>query len=85
MKNWLNLNEHTTWKKGYEDKHSHPVYKHAESPSQWEATGRVIVSCYGKGEAIDIRIMETDSDLQHQVNITIDDGKLKVIVSEQTK
>jgi hypothetical protein len=30
--------------------------------------------------------MNTDKDLQHQINITIDDdGKLKAIVSEQTK
>ena len=44
------------------------------------------MSCYGKGGAIDIRFMNTDKDLQHQVNITIDsDGKLKAIVSEQTK
>jgi len=29
--------------------------------------------------------MDTDKDLQHQINITVDDGKLKAIVSEQTK
>ena len=43
------------------------------------------MQCYGKGGAIDIRLMNTDKDLQHQINITIDDGKLKAIVSEQTK
>ena len=71
MKNWLNLNDNTPWVKGYEDKHSNPLYKHAESP---------------ESAAIDIRLMNTDKDLQHQINITIDDdGKLKAIVSEQTK
>ena len=41
---------------------------------------------YGEGNAIDIRIMENNSDLRHDINITIDDdGKLKAIVSEQTK
>ena len=41
---------------------------------------------YGKGGAIDIRIMENDTDLKHDINITVDDdGKLKAIVSEQTK
>ena len=43
------------------------------------------MTCYGKGGAIDIRLMDTDKDLQHQINITVDDGKLKAIVSEQTK
>ena len=87
MKKWLNLNEKTPWEKGYEDKHSNPVYKHAESPSQWKVEcNKVFMSCYGKGGAIDIRLMNTDKDLQHQINITVDsDGKLKVIVSEQTK
>ena len=41
---------------------------------------------YGKGGAIDIRIMENDTDFQHNINITVDkDGKLKAMVSEQTK
>tara|TARA_Y100001938_G_scaffold9999_1_gene12341 strand:+ start:167 stop:301 length:135 start_codon:yes stop_codon:yes gene_type:complete len=41
---------------------------------------------YGEGGAIDIRIMENDTDLKHDINITVDnDGKLKAIVSEQTK
>ena len=34
---------------------------------------------------LDEQLMDTDNDLQHQINITIDDGKLKAIVSEQTK
>ncbi len=86
MKNWLNLNEKTPWKKGYEDTHSNPVYRHSKSPEQWETEcNRLIMSCYGEGGAIDIRLMNTDSDLQHQINITIEDGKLKAIVSEQTK
>ena len=86
MKNWLDLNVNTPWEKGYEDKHSNPVYKHAESPDKWDVEcNRLIMSCYGEGNAIDIRLMNTDSDLQHQLNITIEDGKLKAIVSEQTK
>ena len=86
MKNWLNLNENTPWIKGYEDTNSHPVYKHAESPEQWKIEcNKVFMQCYGKGAAIDIRLMNTDNDLPHQINITIDDGKLKAIVSEQTK
>ena len=74
------------WIKGYEDKHSNPVYKHAESPEQWEMKcDRLIVSCYGDGGAIDIRLMDSNNDFQHQINITIDNGKLKAIVSEQIK
>ena len=75
------------WIKGYEDKHSNPVFKHCENPDKGEVkSNRLIVSYYGKGGAIDIRLMDTANDLQHQINITVDDdGKLKAIVSEQTK
>ena len=74
------------WIKGFEDIHSNPVYKHCKNPNKWEVkSNRLIVSYYGNGGAIDIRLMNTDNDLQHQINITVDDGKLKVIVSEQTK
>ena len=75
------------WFKGYEDKHSNPVYKHCYDPDKWEIkSNRLIMTCYGKGGAIDIRLMDTDNDLQHQINITVDkNGKLKAIVSEQTK
>ena len=75
------------WIKGFEDIHSNPVYKHCKNPNKWEVkSNRLIVSYYGKGGAIDIRLMDTDNDLQHQINITVDDdGKLKAIVSEQTK
>jgi len=74
------------WIKGYEDKHSNPVYKHCKNPDKWEVkSNRLIVSYYGNGAAIDIRLMDTDKDLQHQINITVDNGKLKAIVSEQTK
>ena len=31
------------------------------------------MTCYGKGGAVDIRLMDTDNDLQHQINITVDD------------
>ena len=87
MKDWLNLNENTPWIKGFEDIHSNPVYKHCKNPNKWEVkSNRLIVSYYGKGGAIDIRLMDTDNDLQHQINITVDDdGKLKAIVTEQTK
>ena len=86
MKDWFNLEEHTPWEKGYEDKHSNPVYKHATSPDKWDVEcNRLIMNSYGEGNAIDIRLMNTDKDLQHQLNITIEDGKLKAIVSEQTK
>ena len=87
MKNWFNLNVNTPWIKGHEGPNSNPVYKHAESPSKWDIKcTRLIMSCYGEGGAIDIRLMNTDKDLQHQINITVDsDGKLKAIVSEQTK
>ena len=75
------------WVKGYEDEHSHPVYKHAKNPDKWEIKdSRFIMFEYGEGNAIDIRIMENNSDLRHDINITVDDdGKLKAIVSEQTK
>ena len=74
------------WIKGFEDIHSNPVYKHCKNPNKWEVkSNRLIVSYYGNGGAIDIRLMDTDNDLQHQINITIEDGKLKAIVSEQTK
>ena len=44
------------------------------------------MSYYGDGGAIDIRLMDTDNDFQHQINITVDkDGKLKAMLSEQTK
>ena len=87
MKNWFNLNENTPWIKGYEDKHSNPVYKHAESPEKWDINcNRMIMSCYGEGGAIDIKIRENNSDFKHDINITVDkDGKLQAIVSEQTK
>ena len=74
------------WIKGFEDIHSNPVYKHCKNPNKWEVkSNRLIVSYYGNGGAIDIRLMDTDEDLQHQINITINDGKLQAIVSEQTK
>ena len=86
MKEWFNLNENTPWIKGYEDVNSNPVYKHCKNPNKWEVkSNRLIVSYYGNGGAIDIRLMDTDEDLQHQINITINDGKLQAIVSEQTK
>ena len=74
------------WIKGYEDIHSNPVYKHCDNPDKWEVkSNRLIMSCYGNGNAIDIRLMDTDKDFQHQINITIVDGKLNARVSEQTK
>ena len=74
------------WVNGYEDTNSNPVYKHCYDPDKWEVkSNRLIMTCYGDGGAIDIRLMDTDKDLQHQINITVDDGKLKAIVSEQTK
>ena len=75
------------WIKGYEDTNSNPVFKHCKNPDKWEVkNSRFIMFRYGKGGAIDIRLMNTDKDLQHQINITVDsDGKLKAIVSEQTK
>ena len=86
MKEWFNLNENTPWIKGYEDKHSNPVYKHAESPESWKVKcNKVFMQCYGKGGAIDIRLMDTDNDFQHQINITVEEGELKVIVTEQIK
>tara|TARA_B100001996_G_scaffold247329_1_gene191597 strand:+ start:150 stop:416 length:267 start_codon:yes stop_codon:yes gene_type:complete len=88
MKNWLNLNNNIPWENQKNTtENSNPVNRYTDNPSQWEVTGsRVIFNCYGEGQAIDIRIMETDSDKQHQVNITVgDDGKLKARVSEQIK
>ena len=87
MKNWFNLNHNIPWENQKNTtENSNPINRYADSPKQWEATGRVIVNCYGDGGAIDIRIMEIDSDKQHQVNITVgDDGKLKARGSEQTK
>ena len=71
------------WIKGFEDIHSNPVYKHCKNPNKWEVkSNRLIVSYYGDGGAIDIRLMDTDNDLQHQINITVDkDGKLQAIIS----
>ena len=74
------------WIKGYEDIHSNPVFKHAKNLDKWDIkSNRLIMSCYGEGNAIDIRLMDTDNDFQHQINITVDDGELKVIVTEQIK
>ena len=75
------------WIKGYEDVPSNPVFKHCKNPDKWEVKdSRFIMFRYGEGSAIDIRIMENDADLRHDINITVDDdGKLKAIVSQQTK
>jgi hypothetical protein len=75
------------WINGYKDKHSNPVYKHAKNPDKWEVKdSRFIMYRYGEGGAIDIKIMENGTDFKHTINITVDDdGKLKAIVSEQTK
>ena len=75
------------WIKGYEDVHSNPVFKHCKNPDKWEVIdSRFVMFRYGKGGAIDIRIMENDTDLKHDINITVDDdGKLQAIVSQQTK
>ena len=75
------------WIKGFEGPHSNPIFKHAKNPDKWEVKdSRFIMFRYGEGGAIDIRIMENDADLRHDINITVDeDGKLKAIVSEQTK
>ncbi len=75
------------WINDHEDKHSNPVYKHCKNPDRWEVKdSRFIMFRYGRGGAIDIRIMENDTDFRHDINITVDDdGKLKAIVSEQTK
>ena len=88
MKHWFNLNNNIPWEDQKNiTENSNPVNRYTDNPTQWEATGsRVIFNCYGDGKVIDIRIMEIDSDKQHQVNITVgDDGKLKARVSEQTK
>ena len=87
MKHWFNLNNNIPWENQKNTtENSNPINRYTDSPPQWEATGRLIFNCYGDGQAIDIRIMEIDSDKQHQVNITVgDDGKLKARVSEQTK
>ena len=74
------------WIKGYQDKHSNPVYKHAKNPDKWEIeSNRLIVSYYGEGGAIDIKVLDSKTDFAHHINITVDDGKLKAMVSEQTK
>ena len=87
MKDWFNLNENTRWIKGYEDKHSNPVFKHCKTPAKGEVKdSRFIMFRYGKGGSIDIRIMENDTDFKHDINITVDnDGKLKAMVTEQIK
>ena len=75
------------WIKGYEDVNSNPVFKHCKNPDKWEVKdSRFIMFRYGEGNAIDIRIMENDTDLKHDINITVDDdGKLKAMITEQTK
>ena len=74
------------WIKGFEDIHSNPVYKHSKNPEQWKVEcNKVFMQYYGEGGSIDIRIMENNTDFQHQINITVDDGKLKAMVTEQIK
>tara|TARA_Y100001963_G_scaffold82927_1_gene114927 strand:- start:68 stop:334 length:267 start_codon:yes stop_codon:yes gene_type:complete len=79
------------WEKGYQSENSHPVHKHCDNPEKWEIKdSRFIMFCYGNdfqnNGAIDIRIMENNTDLQHQINITVDKkGKLKARITEQTK
>ena len=86
MKNWLNLNVNTPWIKGFEGPNSNPVFKHAKNPDKWEVKdSRFIMFCYGEDGSIDIKIRENNTDLKHDINIVVEDGKLKAIVSEQTK
>ena len=75
------------WIRGYEDKHSNPVFKHCKNPDKWEVKdSRFIMFRYGKGGSIDIKIRENNSDFKHDINIIVDNyGKLQAIVSEQTK
>ena len=75
------------WINGYQDKHSNPVYKHAKNPDKWDISAdRFHITYYGKGGAIDIKVLDSKTDFAHLINITVDDdGKLKAIVSEQTK
>ena len=74
------------WINGYQDKHSNPVYKHAKNPDKWDISAdRFYITYYGEGNAIDIKVLDSKTDFAHHINITIDDGKLKAIVSEQTK
>ena len=75
------------WINGYQDKHSNPVYKHAKNPDKWDISAdRFHITYYGEGGAIDIKILDSKNDFAHHVNITVDDdGKLKAIISEQTK
>ena len=76
----------TEWVKGYEDKHSNPVYKHCKNPDQWDISAdRFHITYYGEGGAIDIKVLDSKTDFAHHVNITIEDGKLKAMISEQTK
>ncbi len=75
------------WIKGFEGPNSNPVYKHCDNPEKWEAKdSRFIMFCYGEGGAIDIRVLDSNHDFDHHINITVDDdGKLKARVSEQIK
>ena len=59
----------------------YPVYKFFEDPKEWVGSGTVVVSC--KDGAVDVKIMEKDSDRIHLVSVYSDDGPVKTVVTEQ--
>ncbi len=59
----------------------YPVYKFFEDPEKWVGTGTVVVSC--KDGAVDVKIMEKDSNRIHHVHVHTDDGPVKTVITEQ--
>ena len=59
----------------------YPVYKFFEDPKEWVGSGTVVVSC--KDGAVDVKIMEKDSTMIHQISVYSDDGPVKTVVTEQ--
>ena len=69
------------WIKGYQDKHSNPVFKHCKNPDKWEIKdSRFIMFRYGKGGSIDIKIRENNSDFR---NLLINDSDVKKYLSKK--
>jgi len=59
----------------------YPVYKYFEDPEKWVGNGTVVVTC--KDGAVDVKIMEMDTNKIHHLRVYSDDGPVKSIITEQ--
>ena len=59
----------------------YPVYKYFEDPEKWVGNGTVVDTC--KDGAVDVKIMEMDTNKIHHLRVYSDDGPAKSIITEQ--